>query len=83
MEILEMLTGKFIQEPHYFNKFKFSCQIFCTFCHLVRKSDDERTCGLRVFLQIICLSYVNKKLILKRIGGNFELLEILVRLLIK
>ena len=41
------------------------------------------TCGLRVFLQIICLNYVNKKLILKRIGGNFELLEILVRLLIK
>ena len=28
MEILEMLTGKFIQEPHYFNKFEFSCQIF-------------------------------------------------------
>ena len=52
----------------------------CKFCHLVRKSDDERTCGLRVFLQIISLSYVNKKLILKRIGGNFELLEILVHL---
>jgi hypothetical protein len=28
MEILEMLTGKFIQEPHYFNKFEFSCHIF-------------------------------------------------------
>ena len=24
MEILEMLTGKFIQEPHYFKKFEFS-----------------------------------------------------------
>ena len=53
------------------------------YVHFAIWSENLMTCGLRVFLQIICLSYVDKKLILKRIGGNFELLEILVRLLIK
>ena len=36
-----------------------------------------------VVLEFFSKLFVNKKPILKRIGGNFELLEILVRLLIK
>ena len=55
-------TGRFIQEPIISINLNFPAKKICTFCHLVRKSDDERTCGLRVFLQIICFkSYVNKK----------------------
>ena len=80
---MNLVQVKFIQELIISINLNFPANFFCTFCHLVRKSDDERICGLRVFLQIICLSYVNKKLILKRIGGNFELIEILVQLLIK
>ena len=76
-------TGKFVQEPIISIEFEFSRQKICIFCHLVRKSDDERTSGWRILLQIICLSYVNNKLILKKNGGNFESLEILVHLLIK
>ena len=75
-------TGKFIQEPIISINLNFP-QTKCAFRHLIRKCDNDTTRGLRVYLQIICLSYVNKKLILKRIGGNFELLEILVHLLIK
>ena len=41
------------------------------------------TRSLKVFLQIACLNNINEKVILKRIGGNFELIEILVQLLIK
>ena len=46
MEILEMLTGKFIQEPHYFNKFEFSCQIF--FVHFAIWSENLMMKGLVV-----------------------------------
>ena len=74
-------TGKFIQEPIISINLNFPLRK-CAFRHLIRKCDNDRTRGLRVFLQIICLNYVKKKLILKRIGGNFELLEILVQSLI-
>ena len=49
-------TGKFIQEPIISINLNFPAKKICTFRHLIRKSDDERTCDLRVFLQIICLS---------------------------
>ena len=77
-------TGKFIQEPIISINLNFPPKK-CAFRHLIRKCDNDRTRGLRVFLQIICLNYVKKKLVhmLKWIGGNFELLEILVQSLIK
>jgi hypothetical protein len=43
----------------------------------------EKTRSLRVFFQIAYLNNINEKVILKRIGGNFELIEILFQLLIK
>jgi hypothetical protein len=48
-----------------------------------QKMGYERTSSLRGFFQIVCLSNFSEKPILKRVGGNFELLEILVQLLIK
>ena len=37
----------------------------------------ERTRSLRVFLQVVCLNNFSTKLILKSVGGNFELIKIL------
>ena len=48
----------------------------CVFRHFT----ENVTKGLAVF-KIMCLNNVNEKLILKKIGENFELLEILVLLL--
>jgi hypothetical protein len=70
-------TGKFIQEPIISINLNFPAK---KYVHFAIWSENLMTCGLRVFLQIICLSYVNKKLILKRIGGNFELIEIMMQL---
>ena len=42
---------------------------------------DEKTAFLEFFLQIVCLNNFNEELIMKRIGGNFELIEIMAQLL--
>ena len=47
-------TGKFVEESIISMNLNFPANIF--FRHLTRKCDDERTHGLRVFLQIICLN---------------------------
>ena len=56
----EPCTGKFIQEPITSKNFNFPAK---NYIHLIKKCDNERTRGLRVFLQIICLNYVKKKLV--------------------
>ena len=73
----EATTGKFNQEPHYFKK------KVCIFCHFNKKCAAKRLAFWDFFLQIACVNNINKKEILKRIGGNFELIEILLQLLIK
>ena len=48
-------TGNFIHEPIISIDLNFSAKKIDVFYHLIRKCDDERTRGLRVFLQIICV----------------------------
>jgi hypothetical protein len=72
-------TGKFNQEPHYFKKFEFSRQKKGVhFLPFEQKMCNERTHTLSELFSK--LSFFNEKLILKRIGGKFELLEIQVDL---
>jgi hypothetical protein len=49
----------------------------CIFLPLEQKMWHEKTQSFKFFLQIVCL---NGSLILKRVGGNFEMIEILVQL---
>ena len=56
----------------------------CAFFAIGTENVVRRTRSLRVSLQIVCLkNNFNEKVIMKRIGGNFEWLEIRVQLLIK
>jgi hypothetical protein len=78
MDGMASSTGKFNPEPNYFKEFEFSRQkkmCILPFCHFNRTNSW--------FDSFSCLNNANEKLILKRIGGNFELIEILLQLLIK
>ena len=69
-------TGKFNQEPHYFKTFEFSqTKKGVHFLPFEQKMCYERTRSFKVFLQIVS---PNEKLTPKKIGGKFELFEILV-----
>ena len=54
------VTGKFVQEPIISINLNFPAKKL--FRHPTRKCGDERTHGLRVFLQIICLNLRQLKL---------------------
>ena len=70
----QMLQVNFVKNAQYQKKIEF--------CHLNRKFNNKRTWDCS-FCPDFCPKQHQKKLILKVIGGNFELLEILVQLPIK
>ena len=75
-------TGKFNQEPHYFEKFEFPRQkIICPFGHLKKQCATKGLVVWDFFSRLFFLSNFNEKLLLKKIGGNYELFEILVFML--
>ena len=80
----QLVQVNLIKNPTISKTFEFSRQKkMCAFFAIGTENVVRRTRSLRVFLQIVCLNNFNEKVIMKRIGGNFEWLEIRVQLLIK